>query len=77
MKDQNDFLPIIFLIKKNQIHYTIKSKWLTSRLEIPTLNIYIDKYYFGSYYYIYVNNKFVKKIKQNDFQDKIKIDFLQ
>jgi hypothetical protein len=69
------FFTLIFLQKKNQVHYTIKPKWIILTILIPSLNIHIDKYYFGSYYHSYVNNKFNKKIKENEIQEKIKIDF--
>jgi len=60
---KDDFLPIIQILKQNNIFYEIISKYIKLSLKISLLNIYIDKYYLGTNYYIYLNNKFHKKNK--------------
>ena len=57
---KDDFLPIIQILKQNNIYYEIIPKYIKLSLKIPLLNIYIDKYYLGSNYYIYLNNKKLK-----------------
>lgn len=64
---KDDFLPIIQILKQNNIYYEIIPKYIKLSLKIPLLNIYIDKYYLGSNYYIYLNNKFHKKINKEKF----------
>lgn len=60
---KDEFLPIIQLLKQNNIYYEITSKYIKMTLKIPSLNICIDKYYLGTNYYVYINNKFLKKMK--------------
>lgn len=67
------YLSLIYILSLNNIHYELKSKYFKLSLHIPSLNICIDKYYFGSYFYIYVEGKFKKKIKEQDFIDKFNL----
>ncbi len=56
-------LPIINLLNKNNIYYEIQFNFIKLTLYIPPLNIYIDKYYFCNNYYVYRENKLIKKIE--------------
>lgn len=61
-----EFSPITHLLVTKNIHYKLESKWNKFTLLIPSLNIYIDKYILGNYYYVYIKDKFIKKIKAID-----------
>lgn len=73
LKQKIEYLPIIYLLKKNDIYYELKPKFLKLSLFIPSFNVYIYKYYLGTYYYIYLNDKFFKKIKEKNLIKKLNI----
>ncbi len=56
-------LPIINLLNKNNIQFEIKFYLIKITLFIGALNLSIDKYYFSNNYYVYYQNKFIKKIE--------------
>lgn len=55
-------LPIINLLNKNNVYYEIKLNFIKITLYIPSVNIYIDKYYFSNNYYVYREKKLIKKL---------------
>lgn len=62
MFEKDEFKDLIYLLEQNKIYYEIIPKFIKLSLKIPAINIYIDKYYLGTNYYIYSNKKFIKKI---------------
>lgn len=68
-----EFLPIIYLLILNKISYEFSHKCFKLTLHIPSLNIHIDKYYISSTYYIYEQEKFIKKLKADEFIKQIEI----
>lgn len=70
---KDEFLPIIQVLKQNNIHYEIIPKYIKLSLKIPSLNICIEKYYLGTYYYIYLNNQFIKKMNKENFVMKLSL----
>lgn len=73
MTKQIEFLPIILLLGTNNISYELRQNCFKFTLIIPLLNIHIDKHYFGYNYYIYIQGKFIKKIKVKEFIEKCQI----
>lgn len=73
-RKKNEFLPITHSLATNNIYYELKQKCIKSILIIPLLNVHIDKYYFGSNYYIYIKQKFVKKISEKELYRQIQIE---
>ena len=55
-------LSIINLLNKNNIQFEIKFYLIKITLYIGALNLSIDKYYFSNNYYVYYQNKFIKKL---------------
>ena len=73
MTKQIEFLPIIYLLVSNNIYYELRQKCFKFTLLIPSLNICIDKYFLSSNYYIYIQEKFIKKISEKEFIKKYQI----
>jgi len=58
-----EHLYIINILKKNNIYYEIEFNLFKLIIHIPQLNISIYKYFFNNIYYVYYQNKFIKKIE--------------
>lgn len=65
-RKKKEFSPIIHLLELNNTYYELRQNCYKLTLVIPILNIYIDKYYFNSNYYIYVQKKYIKKINKKE-----------
>lgn len=72
-KKKIEFLPITYLLVFNNIQYEIIQKCFKFTMLIPSLNMRIDKYHLSSNYYIYIQEKFLKKISEQEFIKKYKI----